>query len=129
MKEAAIAVPRDPATSEYLVLRRSPDKDRFPGKWGFAGGTVKDGETVEDAALRELREETGLDGEVVRRGPPYVEADGERFRVHPFLVHVPRSEVELDDEHDAHRWTDLDTVRTLDTVADLEGLRQLEVLD
>lgn len=31
------------------------------GKWGFPGGAIELGETPEEAAIRELKEETGLD--------------------------------------------------------------------
>ncbi len=39
----------------YLLIRDSY------GNWGFPKGHLEDGERPEDAALREVREETGLD--------------------------------------------------------------------
>lgn len=48
-----------------LVMQRGHKKELFPGKYeASAGGSVLKGENSEDGALRELREETGIDGNV-----------------------------------------------------------------
>jgi peptide-methionine (S)-S-oxide reductase len=47
---------------EVLLLRRSDDV-HCGGLWSFPGGKVEEGETAQQAAVRELREETGLAGQ------------------------------------------------------------------
>jgi 8-oxo-dGTP pyrophosphatase MutT (NUDIX family) len=43
-----------------LVLQRAPSGTRCPLAWEAVHGRIEPGERPEDAALRELREETGL---------------------------------------------------------------------
>ena len=46
-----------------LLQRRSHNKDTAPGKWDTSvGGHVDIGEDIRSAALRELREELGIEG-------------------------------------------------------------------
>ncbi len=49
------------AQGQILLQRRSDN-----GLWGLPGGSVEIGESVRDAIVREVREETGLTVEVVR---------------------------------------------------------------
>jgi len=49
-----------------LIKRKNP-----PEGWALPGGFVDYGETIESAALREAKEETGLDVELVRQFHSY----------------------------------------------------------
>jgi 8-oxo-dGTP diphosphatase len=48
---------------QTLLVRRANPPDA--GLWGFPGGKIEHGETVEAAALRELVEETSVQGEAL----------------------------------------------------------------
>jgi 8-oxo-dGTP pyrophosphatase MutT (NUDIX family) len=116
--EVAIFVARR-GRSEVLVVHRSPDQG---GYWHTIAGGVEPGEQPEDAARRELLEETGLAvdeivpaGTAVEFAYSLSEEPADRrnlyehgvFSVHVdcFLVDAPDAwEPQLDWEHDGYRW-------------------------
>ena len=54
--------------NKFLVLKRSDNKTYMPAFWDIPGGSLEMGENVEEAIIREVREETRLNiklGEVV----------------------------------------------------------------
>jgi lipoyl(octanoyl) transferase len=64
---------RSPEGPRFLMLRRVPDRGGF---WQCVTGAPLPGESDEDAAVREVREETGFDvrGSLVDLGAPYSHA-------------------------------------------------------
>ena len=90
-------------------------------RWGLPKGHVEEGERIEETALREVREETGLEGRVVKKlgDIRYAYRDknkeGEPIRiykrVHFYLLRYLKGDVrDHDHEVDEARWFPMDQV-------------------
>ena len=59
--------------SPQMILLIKRDTVPFKGYWALPGGRAEPGETVEQAIVREVKEETGLDVAIVRKIGEYHE--------------------------------------------------------
>ena len=114
-KEVVAAVTYNPLIEKFLVLKRSDGRNRFPGCWEFASGFIEDNESVEDAALRELEEETGLKGEVIRNGESLF-LNKLNFEIHPILLRVNEKDVCISKEHSESKWATKISIEEMETV-------------
>jgi 8-oxo-dGTP diphosphatase len=86
-----------PFAKEKIVLIKR-NTIPFKGYWGLPGGRMDPGETIEQTVIREVKEETGLDVEIVRKIGEYVEKgimDDVDYEYYPtcFLVKVVGGEM------------------------------------
>ncbi len=112
---------------EYLLLHRVAMPHFGLGAfWQGVTGGVEHGESLADAAIRELKEETGLDPQRVEpvgfsysfgikdEWRPLYHASASEIVEHAFLAHVHSSSLPtLSDEHDGHQWCPLDAALAL----------------
>ncbi|MEM2098215.1 MAG: NUDIX hydrolase [Candidatus Bathyarchaeia archaeon] len=102
-KTATAIIPFQP--SKILLIKRATVP--FKSHWALPGGRVEVGETVEQAIIREVKEETGLDVKITCKIGDYHEQgiqDGIEYNYYPtcFLVGViggelKKQETEIED--------------------------------
>lgn len=93
LARAAVAVAlvaNDDGDASFILTRRPLSLRRHAGQWALPGGRADDGESVTDAALREVREEVGLEiepGAVAGRLDDFQTRSG--FVITPIVVWGP----------------------------------------
>lgn len=112
MKKSVNVVIAD-GQGRILVLKRNSNDDIYPGFWDLPGGGVKENETLNEAAEREVAEETGLRVELEKH--------------HFFSIHFPEEEtnyvfkanlisqnVVLGGEHAEFKWVSKDNWQSVE---------------
>jgi 8-oxo-dGTP diphosphatase len=95
-----------------LAARRSAPPE-LAGRWELPGGKVEPGEPPEQALVRELREELGVEAKSAERVPgEWVVRPGYVLRV--WITHLLSGEPRALEDHDELRWLTADEVWDVD---------------
>ncbi len=98
---------------QVLVVQRG-EKSGHPFRWEFPGGKVKEGESVEDCIIREIREELGMDIVICKRMPDVEHDYGNiQIRLIPFVCDS-LDELPFLTEHIAYKWLEPPDLKMID---------------
>ncbi len=93
---------------EYLLLKRA-EHEFYPGLWQMVNGKIKKNEKAYETALREIKEETGLQPDklwVIPNINQFYSHESDKIIMLPvFAANVnPDSKVKISNEHSDFKW-------------------------
>jgi dihydroneopterin triphosphate diphosphatase len=95
---------------KFLVIKRSETDIMYPGIWQIVTGKIEEGEKAYDTALREVREETGLEPVrmfVLPHTTSFYSPASDSISLVPlFVCEVGSRDVRLSYEHCKYAWLD-----------------------
>ena len=105
-----------------LLLKRNARRRTSPNKWQTPSGFINEGESAEEAVLREVKEETALDGTIKKSGDVFdVIDEWARWIIIPFLILVKSDKVVIDTrEHSEFRWVKVEEVSNFECVKGID---------
>ena len=105
-----------------LLLKRNAQRRTSPNKWQTPSGFINEGESAEEAILREVKEETALDGTIKKSGSVFEVIDQwARWIIIPFLILVKSDKVVIDTkEHSEFKWIKVDEISNFECVKGID---------
>ena len=110
---------------DLLILKRSNMVRTYKGLWGGVAGYIEENEEPYETALKEIREEAGLEKEDVTlvkqleivKFTDFYEGVRYDWEVFPFLFKTgKKGKIHIDWEHSEYRWITPTEIEKVDTV-------------
>ena len=116
---------------KLLILKRSDKVRTYKGLWGGVAGYVEEDETPYETAVKEIKEEVGIErGNVrlIKKSDPVKFTDcynGKKYDwiIYPFLFTIEKDiKVKIDWEHTEFRWIPPSEIEKYNTVPHLKEI-------
>ena len=108
--------------NKYLILQRADHRSN-PGYWNCVTGHIKERETGEEAAIREVKEETNLDAKITKTAEPLIHfTKDQRWIILAYLLETDDiSDMKIDEnESKDFKWIE----RNDEMVSEYKGLEE-----
>ena len=89
---------------KIFILKRSFSEHSFPGLWDLPGGKVKNAETLQRAAKREAKEESGLSVKIEQNYFYIYHCKDRKLNIHGFKAKLINGDITLSQEHTEFKW-------------------------
>jgi len=116
---------------KILILKRSNLVKTYKGLWGGVAGYIEEDEKPNETALKEIKEEVGLeneDVELLKQMDPifftdYYEGKKYDWKIFPFLFKIKeKRKIIIDWEHSQYRWIFPSQIQKFKTVPHLKEI-------
>ena len=116
---------------KILILKRSNLVKTYKGLWGGVAGYIEEDEKPNETALKEIKEEVGLeneDVELLKQMDPifftdYYEGKKYDWKIFPFLFKIKeKRKIIIDWEHSQYRWISPSQIQKFKTVPHLKEI-------
>ena len=115
----------DPETGK--VLMRQPSSESYGNRWTLAKGGADEGETPQEAALREVEEETGMKCKITKEIPGHYQSNGDNHKF--FVMEVETTSEDFGDETKSVKWMSPDEAyKTLDDIDNESAKRDKDAI-
>ena len=107
---------------DILIVKRSDNDDYFPGIWETVGGGMDEELIPQEALVREIKEETGID---VKVGEPFnvfpiIKDNGEKKIGITFICEYLSGDIVLSAEHSEYKWIEPTTFKKYNSILSLQ---------
>ena len=116
---------------KLLIMKRSQKVRTYKGLWGGVAGYIDDNEEPYETAIKEIREEVGIneDGvKLIKKMNPieftdYINEKQYDWKIFPFLFKIQKKgKINIDWEHLEYRWIPPLEIEKYDTVPHLKEI-------
>lgn len=114
--------------NKVLIIQRSPDEGLYPNMWELPSGKREELENTNQALLREVKEETGLDVKILKILSVFdyqIETENEirdATQISYLVEIIGENDVKLSPEHQNFAWIGIDDIENYDITKETKSV-------